>query len=47
LGGTFFIGSQEGQGTTVEFRIPLPPPRSDRNADGSKETPVEKLKDAP
>jgi signal transduction histidine kinase len=47
LGGAFLITSQTGQGTTVEFRIPLSPPRSDRNADFSAEAPVEELKDAP
>lgn len=42
LGGTFLITSQAGQGTTVEFRIPMPQPRSDyNNADSSAEEPVE------
>jgi signal transduction histidine kinase len=36
FGGTFLLTSQAGLGTTVEFRIPLPQPRSD-NADGSAE----------
>jgi signal transduction histidine kinase len=47
LGGTFLITSQVGQGTTVEFRIPLPQLRSDRDLDSSGEAPGEKLKDAP
>ena len=47
LGGTFLISSQEGQGTTVEFRIPLPQARSNRDADSSREAPVGKLKDVP
>ncbi|HTB84162.1 MAG TPA: ATP-binding protein [Candidatus Sulfotelmatobacter sp.] len=47
LGGTFLITSQAGQGTTVEFRIPLPQLRSDRYLDSSGEIPGEKLKDAP
>jgi len=41
LGGTCLITSQAGQGTTVEFRIPLPQPRSSREADSSREAPVE------
>jgi signal transduction histidine kinase len=47
LGGTFMIDSQAGQGTTVEFRIPLSRPRSNRGADSSQAEPKGKLKDAP
>jgi signal transduction histidine kinase len=46
LGGTCRITSPAGQGTTVEFFIPLPRPRFD-NAGSAENAPVENLKDTP
>ncbi len=45
LGGSCLITSQAGLGTTVEFRIPLPPSRSDRDTSATLETPVNTLED--
>jgi signal transduction histidine kinase len=45
FGGNCLITSQSGQGTTVAFRIPLPPASSDRGADASLEPRVAEQQD--
>jgi signal transduction histidine kinase len=47
LGGSCVITSKKGQGTTVEFHIPLPPPRGDGGTGNSPEHPADAQEDEP